>query len=74
MRPGKVAAIMQQTADSQPCPTETPASGAPGSAAGGCARPGHHADQRRSETCQGGEGHNSWYGSGQINALSAVTK
>ena len=25
------------------------------------------------QECQGGEGYNSWYGSGQINALSAVT-
>ena len=26
------------------------------------------------QECQGGPGHNSWYGAGQINALSAVTK
>ena len=26
------------------------------------------------QECQGGAGHNSWYGAGQINALRAVTK
>ena len=31
MRPGSVAAKMQQTADPQPCPTELPLTGAPGS-------------------------------------------
>jgi hypothetical protein len=25
------------------------------------------------QECQGGEGYNSWYGSGQINALKGVT-
>jgi subtilisin family serine protease len=62
MRPGAVQAVVQQTADPQPCPDSLPAgyntiqpspSGAP-------------------QTCQGGIGHNSWYGNGQVNALSAV--
>ncbi len=61
MRPGSVAAMMQQTADPQPCPTVLPFpydiitqfDGSP-------------------QECQGGEGYNSWYGNGQINALRAV--
>lgn len=63
MRPGSVAAYMQQTADPQPCPT---------------ALPEGFADFTRPDgspqECQGGEGYNSWYGSGQINALSAITR
>jgi subtilisin family serine protease len=74
MRPGQVAAIMQQTADSQPCPTETPASGAPGSALQGVPYSAITQTSGAPQTCQGGEGYNSWYGNGQINALSAVTK
>jgi hypothetical protein len=74
MRPGQVAAIMQQTADSQPCPTETPASGAPGSALQGVPYSAITQTSGAAQTCQGGEGYNSWYGNGQINALSAVTK
>jgi subtilisin family serine protease len=62
MRPGSVAAYLQQTADAQPCPTALPfpyniitrPDGSP-------------------QECQGGENYNSWYGSGQINALKAVT-
>ena len=30
-------------------------------------------DTRGPQICQGGTGHNSWYGDGQANALSAVT-
>ena len=66
MRPGAVEAYIQQTADPQPCPTFLP--------------PGY-AESRGVGTqsgvftpCQGGPGHNSWYGNGQVNALSAVTK
>jgi subtilisin family serine protease len=61
MRPGSVAAYLQQTADPQPCPTVIPPpplfptrpSGDP-------------------QSCQGGPGYNSWYGNGQVNALRAV--
>lgn len=53
MRPEQVAAYIQQTADPQPCPPNSP--------------PGWPA------TCQGGTGHNSFYGYGQVNALRAVT-
>jgi len=61
MRPGAVEQYMQHTADPQPCPTTLP--------------PGYLDFTRPSgdpQKCQGGEGYNSWYGSGQINALKAV--
>jgi subtilisin family serine protease len=63
MRPDQVAAILSQTADPQPCPSSLPA--------GYEAFTGVNSGQP--QTCQGGPGHNSWYGNGQINALSAVT-
>ncbi|MEO6715607.1 MAG: S8 family serine peptidase [Mycobacteriales bacterium] len=66
MRPGIVASIVTGTADAQPCPT---------------ALPDGYADFTQSngvtdvpQECQGGLGHNSWYGSGQVNALRAVTR
>ena len=73
MRPGSVAAYLQQTADPQPCPTELPLTGAPGSSRAttpyaNARRPGGELQE-----CQGGPGYNSWYGNGQINALKAVT-
>ena len=74
MRPGAVEAMMQQTADPQPCPTALPLQGAPGSSRANTP----YANTRRPsgdlQECQGGAGHNSWYGAGQINALRAVTK
>ena len=74
MRPGAVEAHMQRTADPQPCPTELPLQGAPGSSRATIP----YANSRRPsgdlQECQGGVGHNSWYGAGQINALRAVTK
>jgi subtilisin family serine protease len=63
MRPGQVGALLSQTADPQPCPDTLP--------------PGYSDFTQTSgapQTCQGGTGHNSWYGSGQVNALSAVTR
>jgi subtilisin family serine protease len=63
MRPGRVAAYVEQTADPQPCPTELPA--------GYLSFLGF--DDGQVQTCQGGPGHNSWYGNGQVNALSAIT-
>jgi subtilisin family serine protease len=63
MPPSRVAAYLQQTANSQPCPSALP--------------PGYDAfvglDDLQPQTCQGGDGHNSWYGSGQADALNAVT-
>ena len=74
MRPGSVAAKMQQTADPQPCPTELPLTGAPGSSRANTPYANTTRPDGSPQECQGGEGHNSWYGSGQINALSAVTR
>ena len=63
LRPGQVAAFIQQTADPQPCPQTLP--------------PGYSSftgvNSGQPQTCQGGTGHNSWYGNGQVNALNAVT-
>jgi lantibiotic leader peptide-processing serine protease len=66
MRPGAVEQYLQHTADPQPCPTVIPPPPLfP-------VRP-HPADaEGEPQECQGGEGYNSWYGSGQVNALSAV--
>jgi hypothetical protein len=63
MRPNQVEAHLQQTADPQPCPTEYPA--------------GYEEFTQTSgapQECQGSPGHNSYYGKGQVDALSAVTK
>jgi lantibiotic leader peptide-processing serine protease len=68
LRPGQVEALLQQTADPQACPDASlPAvaaaviAGFPGTQSG------------RPQVCQGGPGHNSWYGAGQADALNAVT-
>jgi len=58
MPQGKVQAMLTQTADPQPCP---PNPFNPGGTGAWLA------------TCQGGDGYNSFYGHGQVNALSAVT-
>jgi lantibiotic leader peptide-processing serine protease len=60
---GRVSAYLRQSADPQPCPTELPA--------GYLSFTG--VDDGQVQTCQGGTGNNSWYGAGQVNALSAVT-
>jgi subtilisin family serine protease len=67
MRPNQVAAYLQQTADPQPCPTALPT----GYAA--FTRPHPAGAEAEPQECQGGPGHNSWYGNGQVNALRAVT-
>jgi lantibiotic leader peptide-processing serine protease len=63
MSPGAVQAYLSQTTDPQPCPSALP--------------PGYDAFVSLSngapQVCTGGTGHNSWYGAGQVNALSAVT-
>ena len=70
MQPGKVSSVVQQTADPQPCPTELPTTnpvdGLPYSVFVGT-------NDGQPQTCEGGPGHNSWYGAGQVNALSAIT-
>src|SRR5436190_3695750 len=64
MRPGSVAAYLQQTADPQACPTTLPA--------GYLTFTG--VNSGAVQQCQGGPGNNSWYGNGQIDAFNAVTK
>jgi lantibiotic leader peptide-processing serine protease len=63
LRPGQVAALISQTADPQACPDTLP--------------PGYLAttgvNSGAVQQCQGGPGHNSWYGNGQADALAAVT-
>ena len=74
MRPGAVAAYLQQTADPQPCPTALPLQGAAGTSRANTPYASSTRPDGSPQECQGGEGHNSWYGSGQVNALSAVTR
>ena len=64
MRPDQVKAYLDQTADPQPCPGFL--------SAAYLAILGVNSGQV--QTCQGGTGYNSWYGNGQVNAFSAVTK
>jgi subtilisin family serine protease len=63
LRPGQVEALLEQTADAQACPETLP----PGYAAVVGTQSG------TPQTCEGGPGHNSWYGAGQVDALNAVT-
>jgi subtilisin family serine protease len=72
MRPGAVAAKLKQTADPQPCPTSLPLQGAPGSSRANTPYSNTRRPSGDLQECQGGEGYNSWYGNGQINALRAV--
>jgi subtilisin family serine protease len=58
MPPGRVQALINQTADPQPCPPNPFNPGPP---------------FNYLATCQGGDGYNGFYGHGQVNALSAVT-
>jgi subtilisin family serine protease len=64
MRPGTVAAYLQQTADPQACPTTLPA--------GYLTFTG--VNSGAVQQCQGGPGNNSWYGKGQVDAFNAVTR
>lgn len=73
MSPGAVQGRLQNTADAQPCPTALPLSGAPGTSLFGVPYSAITRPDGSPQLCQGGAGHNSWYGAGQINALSAVT-
>jgi lantibiotic leader peptide-processing serine protease len=66
MAPGGVKAYLDQTADPQPCPTFLPPTYESSLGVG--------FDSGLFYPCEGGPGHNSWYGSGQVNALSAVTR
>jgi lantibiotic leader peptide-processing serine protease len=65
MAPGRVKAFLTQTADPQPCPTALPANYAEVFGVG--------TESGTFTPCAGGPGNNSWYGSGQVDALNAVT-
>jgi lantibiotic leader peptide-processing serine protease len=66
MRPGAVEQYLQHTADPQPCPTVIPPPPVfP-------VRPHPEGVEGEPQECQGGPGYTSWYGSGHVNALSAV--
>jgi len=64
LSPGRVAAFIGQTADPVPCPTPTVLA---------LYAPFPSFSNGAAQVCQGGSGFNSWYGNGQVNALSAVT-
>jgi len=65
MSPGRVKASLDQTADPQPCPAFLPPTYESFFGVG--------TESGTFSPCQGGTGNNSWYGNGQVNALSAVT-
>ena len=65
MPAGRMAAYLSQTSDPQPCPTFLPPTYESFFGVG--------VDSGLFFPCQGGTGHNSWYGDGQVNALNAVT-
>jgi subtilisin family serine protease len=58
---GALAAALQQATNPIPCPSDTSAYAIFPAVDGGAP-----------QTCQGGAGHSSWYGSGEIDALKAV--
>jgi len=62
MSPGRVAAMLGNTADPQACPGTLPA--------GYLTFTG--VNSGAVQQCQGGPGSNSWYGKGQVDALNAV--
>jgi len=62
MNPGQLAAALQQSTNALSCPdAETLA-----------LYDDFPQNSGAPETCQGGSGHNSWYGSGEVDALKAV--
>jgi lantibiotic leader peptide-processing serine protease len=65
MRPDQVMAYLDQTADPQPCPTFLPPTYESFFGVG--------TESGQFYACQGGPAYNSWYGNGQVNALTAVT-
>jgi len=58
---GALAAALQQATNPIPCPSDTSAYAFFPAVDGGTP-----------QTCQGGAGHNGWYGSGEVDALKAV--
>ena len=65
MRPGQVAALLSHTADPQACPDTLPTT-----PIDYLSIRGHNSGAV--QECQGGPGHNSWYGNGQVDALNAI--
>jgi hypothetical protein len=64
MNQGQVSSIVQSTADAQPCPDPATLPTGYLSFTG--------ANDEKVQTCEGTIDQNSWYGSGQVNALRAV--
>ena len=64
LNPNQVKAFLTQTADPQACPETLP--GAYSTILG--------VNSGLPQVCQGGPGHNSWYGNGEVDALNAVTR
>ena len=65
MSAGRVAAMLANTADPQACPNTLPTTPANYLSFTGV-------NSGAVQECQGGAGHNSWYGSGQVDALNAI--
>jgi subtilisin family serine protease len=63
MAPSRVTAILDSTADPQPCPASLPT----------VYDTFLGLDDNKVQVCEGTLDSNSWYGHGQVNALSAVT-
>jgi subtilisin family serine protease len=73
MRPTQVEQILTQTADPQVCP-ETLPNATSGSQAGRPYATWFGTQSHATQECQGdGQGHTSWYGTGEADALAAVT-
>src|SRR4051795_7477118 len=62
MRPGAVVSTLSRTADPQACPNTLPTSPIDYLSVTGV-------NSGATQECQGGPGHNSWYGNGQVDAL-----
>ncbi len=73
---GTVSSIVQRTADDQVCPRSVPTDVTVPTPAGDVVF--DYDDFTTSldepQECTGGRGHTSWYGSGEVNALNAVTR
>ena len=65
MRSGQVASLLSRTADPQACPNTLPTTPEVYLSFTGV-------NSGAVQECQGGAGHNSWYGNGQIDALNAI--
>ncbi|MGY1793226.1 S8 family peptidase [Geodermatophilus sp. SYSU D00525] len=72
MRPTQVEALISRTADGQPCPEALPAANS-GAHTGRPYAAFTGSESGAVQQCQGGSGHTSWYGTGEVDALAAVT-